>query len=153
MASHLSVRTYIKSKFVLFTAVCTILLLLSSFYGLLSTKILLIQLAAYFYNIGINTVIVVYFGTRSYKAIDISKKAAFNYQGTGAAQWVYSLLIFLVPMVIYLPFKFMIGSTAGVVALGIAGLISFFLQDWWVDVLTREFFKRKYLILEGFRQK
>src|SRR5450631_1976915 len=45
MASHLSVRTYIKSKFVLFTAVCTILLLLTSFYGLLSWKIIFVQLA------------------------------------------------------------------------------------------------------------
>jgi len=154
MASHLSVRTYIKSKFVLFTAVCTILLLLSSFYGLLSWKLIFIQLAAYFYNIGINTVIVVYFATRSYKAIDIGKKAAFNYQGTGAAQWIYSLFIFLIPMAIYLPVKLISGySWGGIVGLGIAGLISFLLQDWWVDWLTREFNKRKYSILEGFRQK
>jgi hypothetical protein len=154
MASHLSIRTYIKSKFVLFTAICTILLLLCSFYGLLSWKLLFIQLAAYFYNIGINTVIVIYFATRSYKAIDIGKKAAFNYQGTGPAQWIYSVLIFLIPVAIYLPIKLISGSSwAGVVGLGIAGLISFFLQDLWVDWLTGEFFKRKYLILEGFRQK
>jgi hypothetical protein len=152
MASHLAVRTYIKSKFVLFTAVCTILLLVTSFYGLLSWKIVFVQLAAYFYNIGVHTVIAVYFATRSYKAIDIGKKAAFNYQGLGASQWIYSLFVFLIPMVIYLPFKLIGGSWAGIAALGVVGLISFFLQDWWVDVLTREFFKRKYLILEGFRK-
>jgi hypothetical protein len=153
MASHLSVRTYIKSKFVLFTAVCTILLLVTSFYGLLSWKIIFIQLAAYFYNIGVHTVIAIYFATRSYKPIDIGKKAAFNYQGLGATQWIYSLFVFLIPMAIYLPFSLTVGPWAGIIALGLVGLISFFLQDWWVEVLTREFFKRKYLILEGFREK
>ena len=39
------------------------------------------------------------------------------------------------------------------VKIRVLGLISLLLQDWWVGVLTREFGKRKYLILEGFREK
>jgi hypothetical protein len=27
------------------------------------------------------------------------------------------------------------------------------LQDWWIDILTKEFMLRKYKILEGFREK
>jgi hypothetical protein len=153
MADRLSVRTYIKSKFALFTAVCSILLILSSFYGLMSWKILVVQVAAYFYNIGIHTVIAVYFATRSYKPIDIGKKAAFNYQGLGASQWIYSLFVFLIPMVIYLPVSLIAGSWWGILVLGLFGLISLLLQDWWVNWLTGEFRKRKYLILEGFREK
>jgi len=33
------------------------------------------------------------------------------------------------------------------------GLISLLLQNWWVDILVREFRKRKYLVLAGFREK
>ncbi len=153
MAANLHVRTYIKSKFVLLTAVSTVLFLLSSFYGLLGWKLILVQLTGYLYNIGINTVIVAYIATRNYRAIDISRGAAFNYQGVGATQWLYSLFVFLVPTVIYLPFGLLIGKWAGMLALGIAGLACFLLQDWWINLLTKEFFKRKYLILQGFREK
>ncbi len=153
MAGRAPVHTYIKSKFVLYTAVCTIALLLCSFYGLLSWKLIFIQLAAYFYNIGLHTVISVYFATRSYKAIDISRKAAFNYQGLGASQWIYALFVFLIPMIIYLPVSLIGGSWAGIFMLGLAGLASFLLRDWWIDVLTKQFLKRKYQILEGFREK
>ena len=153
MSGRLSVRTYIKSKFVLFTSVCSILLILSSFYGLISWKIILIQIAAYFYNIGVHTVIAVFFATRSYKAIDISRKAAFNYQGLGAAQWLYTLFILLIPMAIYLPVAFIAGSWWGILFLGLVGLVSLLLQEWWIDWLTKQFNRNKYLILEGFREK
>jgi hypothetical protein len=153
MASNLSVKMYIKSKFVLFTAFSTIILLLSSLYGLISWKLLVLQLAAYLYNIGILTVITVYFATRSYKAIDIGKAAAFNYQGMSASKFVYSLIVYVVPIIIYIPFGLLINAWAGIIALGILGLISFLLQDWWIDILTKEFFKRKYTILSGFREK
>ncbi len=153
MSANLQVRTYIKSKFLLLTAVSSILFLLSSFYGLLNWKLLLVQLAAYLYNIGVNTVIVAYFGTRNYKAIDIGRGATFNYQGLGAAQWIYSLVVLVIPLVIYLPFSLLIGKWAGILAIGIAGGISLLLQDFWTGLITREFLKRKYLLLQGFREK
>ncbi|MEO5684029.1 MAG: DUF5687 family protein [Chitinophagaceae bacterium] len=153
MAGNLRVKTYIKSKFMLFTAVCTVVLLLTSLYGLMSWKLLVVQLAGYLYNVGIHTVITVYFATRSYKGLDISKGATFNYQGMGAEKWLYTLVVFIIPMLIYWPFAFFINAWAGVIALSILGLISFLLQDWWVELLTKEFFKRKYKILDGFREK
>ena len=153
MASNLSIKTYIKSRFVLFTAVCTILLLLASFYGLMSWKLLLIQLAGYLFNVGIHTVIAVYFATRNYKAIDIGKSSSFSYQGFGAEKLLYTLSIFIVPTIIYWPFAYFINAWAGLIALSVISLASFLLQDWWVDVLTKEFLKRKYKILSGFREK
>ena len=153
MAGNLNIKAYIKSKFLLFTSVCTVVLLITSFYGLIDWRILLIQLAAYFYNVGIHTVLAIYQATYSYKGIDISKKSAFNFQGIGAAQWIYSFIVFLIPVLIYLPFSLFLNPWAGIVALGIIGLVSLLLQDWWVDLLSKEFMKRKYRILEGFREK
>ncbi|MEO5593991.1 MAG: DUF5687 family protein [Chitinophagaceae bacterium] len=153
MAGNMKVKTYIKSKFMLFTAVCTVVLLLTSLYGLMSWKLLIVQLAGYLYNVGIHTVIAVYFATRSYKGMDISKGATFNYQGMGAEKWLYTAVVFSIPMAIYWPFAFFINAWAGIIALGILGLTSFLLQDWWIDILTKEFFKRKYKILNGFREK
>ena len=153
MASHLQVRTYIKSKFLLFTGISTIMFVLISFYGLISWKLLLVQLAGYFFNIGIHTVLAVYFATRSYKALDLSKGNAFNLQGLGAAQWIYSLFIFLIPVILYFPIALLVSPIAGIITLGVTGLVSFLLQDWWTELLTKEFMKRKHVILEGFREK
>lgn len=153
MAGNLRIQTYIKSKFVLFNGVCTLLLLLSSFYGLMNWRLLVLQLAGYFYNVGLHTVIAVYFATRSYKGIDIGKGAAFNYQGMGAEKWLYSLAALLLPAILYLPFALAFNAWAGVAALGVIGLISFLLQDWWIALLTKQFLKRKYKILSGFREK
>jgi hypothetical protein len=116
-------------------------------------KILVVQLAGYLFNIGIHTVMAVYFATRSYKAIDLSKGNAFNLQGLGAAQWIYSLLVFIVPLVLYLPLALLVNPLAGIIALGVCGLTSFLLLEWWIELLTKEFMKRKHLILEGFREK
>ncbi len=153
MAGNLNVKTYIKSKFVLFTAVSTVALLISSLYGLMTWKLLPIQLAAYCYNIGINSVVSVYFATYSYKAIDIGKGAAFNYQGMGAEKWLYSLVIIIVPFIVYVPLYYLANVWVGIAAIAVLGIISFLLQDWWIDILTKEFLKRKYKILTGFREK
>ncbi len=153
MASNLSIKTYIKSRFALFTAVCTILLLLASFYGLMSWKLLLIQLAGYLFNVGIHSVIAVYFATYNYKAIDIGKSSTFNYQGFSAEKLLYSLALLTIPMLLYWPFAYFINAWAGLIAVSVISLTSFLLQDWWIDVLTKEFLKRKYKILGGFREK
>jgi hypothetical protein len=153
MSGNLHIKSYIKSKFLLFTAVSTISFLIVSLYGFFSWKILVVQLAGWLYNIGINAVIAAYFATYSYKGIDITQKASFNFQGLGPAQWIYSFIAFVIPMIVFWIFTLLANNWAGVAAIGILGLISFFVQDWWIEILTKEFLKRKYKILAGFREK
>lgn len=153
MASNINIKTFIKSKFYLLTAFSTVAMLLSLPYGLINWRIIPIQIAAYFFNVGIHTIMCIYFATRSYKGLDLGKAATFNYQGTGAAQWLYSLAIFLIGGIIYLPLGLLVNPWAGIITLGTIGLASFLLQDWWMDILTKEFMLRKYKILEGFREK
>jgi hypothetical protein len=153
MSSNISLPAWIRSKFMLYTAVSTILFILTSFYGLISWKLLVVQLAAWLYNIGVNSVISVYLATYSYKGIDLSKSATFNYQGTGMVQWVYSLLLLLIPYLIFYPLARWVNPWVGFAVVGGLGLISLLLQNWWIDILSREFQRRKYLILAGFREK
>ncbi|MDQ3683254.1 MAG: DUF5687 family protein, partial [Bacteroidota bacterium] len=110
MASNVNIKTYLKSKFILLTGFCTAALMLSLFYGFINWKIIPIQIAAYFFNIGIHSVIAAYIGTYNYKGLDLSKGASFNYQGMGATQWLYALIIMLVGFLVYLPFALLISS-------------------------------------------
>jgi hypothetical protein len=153
MSRNVTIRSYLKSKFILLTAFSTATLILTMFYGLMSWKLIPIHIAAYLFNIGIHTLVAAYIATHNYKGIDLSKGSAFNYQGMGAAQWLYALVIMLIGVVFYLPFALIFNSWIGVAAVAILGLISWLLQDWWIEKLVVQFEKRKYKILEGFRER
>lgn len=152
MAGKVSVTTYIKSKFLLLTAFCTAALLLSLPYGFIDWRIIPIQLAAYFFNIGIHTVLAAYIGTYNFKGLDLSKGSSFNYQGVGAAQWLYALVILLVGLVLYLPFALLINSWAGIIAIGLMGIAGLLLRDWWIQKIAQQFYQRKHKLLAGFRE-
>ena len=153
MSANIPVQSYLRAKLTLFMFVSTAAFILSSFYGFMNWKIIPIQLAAYLYNIGVNSILAAYFATRSYKGIDLSKSATFNYQGTGASQWLYTFAVLLLPLAIYWTLAKLISPWTGITAIGSIGLISLLLQRWWIEFLTREFVKRKHLILQGFREK
>jgi hypothetical protein len=153
MASNISMPAFIRSKFMLYNAVSTTIFIITSLYGLITWKVLVIQTAGFLYNIGVNSVISIYLATFSYKAIDLSRSATFNYQGIGTVQWVYALIIILVPYAIYYPLAKFVSPWAGCAVIGGLGLIGLLMQSYWVEVLTRQFKQRKYLMLAGFREK
>lgn len=153
MTANIGIRVYIKSKFILMIAMSIISLLLSLFYGFISWKIIPIEIAACLFNIGIFTALVGLLASRNYKGLDISESASFNYQGTGVTQWLFSFIIMITGVVIYLPFALIFNSWAGIIAIGISGLISLLLQDWWIEIIVQQIEKNKYKIMSGFREK
>lgn len=153
LANNISIKTYIKSKLMLLTAFSTISFLLSLLYGFMSWKIMPVLVAAWLFNIGIHCILTAFIGTRSYKAMDLSKSSSFNFQATGAAQWLYTLIILLIGTALYLPFALLINSWAGIAAIGILGLICLLMREWWINQIVIQFQKQKYKMLEGFREK
>jgi Family of unknown function (DUF5687) len=148
----INLKDYIKNKFSLITILCSIYFLLASFYILIDWRIIFILAAAYLYCIGVLPVIAIYLGTYNYKSLDISKSSSFNYQGTGAAQWIYSLLFLLIGIIIYVPLHVYYSPWYGVAGVGCMGFINLLLQKWWINILSNKFQKNKYKILEGFRE-
>ncbi|HEX4372034.1 MAG TPA: DUF5687 family protein [Puia sp.] len=153
MTTDISIKEYIKSKIVLMIGISTITFLISLCYGFISWKIIPVEIAAYLFNIGIHTILVCLIATRNYKGLDITKKAAFNYQGVNATQWIYMLAIFLICTILYLPFALLINGWVGILALGILGIVFLLLHNWWLDIIVKQFKKNKYKILSGFREK
>jgi hypothetical protein len=153
MGNNIDIRSYIKGKLMLLIAFSTGSFLLGLLYSFISWKLIPIFIASWLFNIGIHSVLTAFIGTRNYKMLDLSKGASFNYQGTGAAQWLYSLVILVVGAIIYLPFALLINKWSGIAAIGILGFICLMMQDWWLDKLTIQFQKHKYKMLDGFREK
>ena len=151
LVNKTSLKDFIKAKFLLFTIISTAVTILTSFYGLINLKLLFIQLAAYFYNIGIGTVVVLYFATWNSKAIDLNKGATFNYQGVSATQFILTIPYFLIPYIFYLPFSIAGHPYWGVACLGIVGLAGLFTRSYWTKLLLEALKDRRYKIAEGFR--
>lgn len=152
LANKINFKDYIKAKFLLFTIGCTIITVLASFYGFLSPKLLLLHLAAYFYNIGFGTVVVLYLATLNYKRLDITKAASFNYQGTGATQWLLMFPYALTPIIMYVPFGVLNKPYWGLAVVGVFGLAMLLLRGFWVNYIAKRLEKQRYKIAEGFRE-
>lgn len=152
LVNKINFRDFIKAKFLLFTISSTIITILASFYGFMSYKLLLLHAAAYLYNIGFATVIVLYFATMNYKRLDITKSASFNWQGIGATQWILGLPFILIPIFIYMPFGIMNKPYWGLGAIALFGLITLLMRNFWINLLVKKFEKQRYKIAEGFRE-
>lgn len=152
LSNKINIRDFIKAKFLLFTLASTLITILASFYGFLSPKLLLLHAAAYLYNIGFGTVIVLYLATFNYKRIDISKAASFNYQGMGATQWLLMFPYALTPILLYLPFGLLKMPYWGLFAVSIFGIIMLLMRGFWVSFIAKKFEKQRYKIAEGFRE-
>jgi hypothetical protein len=152
LTNKIDFKDFIKAKFLLFTISSTLITILASFYGFMSWKLLLLHLAAYLYNIGFGTVVVLYFATLNYKRLDINKSASFNWQGVGASQMILGLPFILLPIFIYLPFGTLDHPFWGLFAVGAFGLFMLLLRNFWVKVITNKFEKQRYKIAEGFRE-
>lgn len=152
LTNKIDLKNFIKAKFLLFTIASIIITLLASFYGFLSPKLLLLHLAAFLYNIGFGTVIVLYFATLNYKRLEINKSASFNWQGVGATQWILGFPFLLLPILMYLPFGLTDKPYWGLFAVGIFGLVNLLMRGFWVNLITAKFEKQRYKIAEGFRE-
>jgi hypothetical protein len=152
LANKINFKDYIKAKFLLFTIACTMITVLASFYGFLSPKLLLLHLAAYLYNIGFGTVIVLYMGTSNFKRLDINKSASFNYQGTGATQWLLAFPYTLTPILIYLPFGLLGKPFIGLIVVALFGLVMLLMRGFWVNFLTKRLESQRYKMAEGYRE-
>lgn len=151
LANRVNMKTFFKAKLLMLVIGSTLLTLIVSFYGFLSWKIVAMQLAVYLYNIGIGAVIVLFFATLNYKSIDLSKGASMNWQGVGASTMIMALPLVIIPYLIYIPLS-LIHPYWGLAGLAITGILGYILRGFFLNLLVREFNKRKYKIAAGFRE-
>lgn len=120
------------------------------YYGI---EILYINTATMLFNVGVGPLFVLLMSTNNKKRLDLSKGAAFNYQGISATQFLMSFPILLMPLLVYLPFWAFGQSMAGIIAIGIIGIIAFAFNKSLINIAVQRFINRKYIIANGFRQK
>lgn len=151
LTRKVSFKQYFESKYYLFVAATTVAFILSLAYGYFGLKIIFFNLAAFLFNIGVNIFLVMRIALFNPKKIDLSKRAAFNYEGVGAAQFLMAFPVLLLPYVVYAPFLIFGLDNYGLVALSVIGLAGFLLREKWLQYLTNSFLKNRHKIAAGFR--
>jgi len=153
LVSKINVKDFLKAKFLLFTIISTGFFLLTTPYVYFGWHVLLVHFIMYIWNIGVNTTLVLYFANRNYKRIDLSKGAAFNWEGVSGTQWILSIPLLLAPYVIYGPLALFHHADIGIALMGIIGLTFILTRSFWIKKLEADFYTNRYKIAEGFRNK
>lgn len=150
---------YFKAKYNLLVLATIASLIITLPYAYFGTRIVFVNMMAALFNMGVSSVFVIYMSTNNKKRLDLSKGAAFNYQGVSATQFLVSFPVMLMPLIIYLPF-WALGNIfgdhlydIGILSIGLIGLIALALHKPLLKAAVNRFLERRYLIGEGFRKK
>lgn len=153
MAQNIPMRQYLASKMGLITFSVIVLAVLSTPYVYFGWNILLLNIACALYNMGINIPLLMYAGSFNKKRIDLDKSPFMNYQGTGASQWLVGLPLMLIPIFFFWIINKFINYEVGVGFLAVLGIIGLILRPAILNFLVIRYRKRKYIMIEGYKQK
>ena len=151
MTRRSNIRQYFEAKYYMFVVACTIAFVASTGYAYFGVEIILFNLAAYLFNIGIGIPFVMRIAMYSPKKIDLNKGAAFNYEGVGAAQFLIALPVLGLPYVFYGPLAAFGYGNYGLLLVALIGLVGFLLRNKTIEYLTSSFTKNRHKIAAGFR--
>lgn len=152
MSQNIKYEQYLKSKFTLMALSVAILFVLGIPYLFFGWKILLAHFAAAIYNVGVNSHVILYGGSFNRKKIDLNQKAAFNYQGTGAVQWLIGIPLLLLPMGIFAILYFLIGFELSCLILAILGIMGIVFHQKLMKNITSKYMESKYKMINAFDQ-
>jgi len=152
LANNIRFKTYYKAKFMLFLTVTAVSFVLTLPYGYFGMHLVWASFAMMLFNIGVNSFVIMFFGSFNPKRIDLSQSSVMNWQGVGASQFLVSIPIMVLPFVIYTPFALFGTPEMGYIALGVTGAIGLALHNVWLNLLEKWLQIRKYDIAERFRQ-
>jgi len=153
MAQNIPLRQYLASKMVLITFSVGVLTILTTPYVYFGWNILLLNVACALYNVGVNVPILIFAGSFNKKAIDLDKSPFMNYQGTGASQWLVGLPLMILPIFFFWIMNKFVNYEAALGLLAGLGVIGLILRPVFLTFLVQKYRKRKYAMIQGFKQK
>lgn len=153
LTSKTSFYDFFKAKYYLMVIVSVILYFITIPYVYFGVEIFWLNLAALFYNIGVNSLILLYTASYNKKRMDLSKGAMMNYQGVGINNFLMVLPLLIIPMLIYAPIKAIFGYEIAVITLSGIGVVGLIFHTYFIKLSVKHFEKKRYTIAEGYRQK
>ncbi|MDO5969464.1 DUF5687 family protein [Flavivirga aquimarina] len=152
MSQNIKYEQYLKSKFTLMALSVVIMFVLGVPYIYFGWKVLLAHFVSAIYNIGVNSHIILYGGSFNRKKINLDQKAAFNYQGTGAVQWLIGIPLLLVPMGLFALLYYLLNFEIACLIIAVLGITGIVLHQKLMKIITKKYLESKYKMIDAFDQ-
>lgn len=152
MSQNIKYEKYLKSKFTLMAASIIIMFLLSIPYVYFGWKILIAHFAAAIYNMGVNTHVILFAGSFNRKKINLDERAAFNWQGTGAVQWLVGIPLMLLPMLLFGILFWIFNFEVGVIVIAALGVLGIVFHQKIMKIINKKYSDSKYKMIDAFSQ-
>ena len=153
MSQSFKYRKFLESKWVLMVAMTTILYFLSFPYLYFGTDIFLMITAGAVFNIGFNSLFLLYSGSFNRKKIDLTKSGFGNTQGTSATQFLIIVPLMLLPMLLFWVFNKFVGHNTGFIVVATIGIISLLLKNYALNFIEKKYIKDKYAMINAFGEE
>ena len=153
MSQNIKYRLFLESKWYLMVVMTFVLYILSIPYIYFGVDKFLMITAGAIYNIGFNSILLLYAGSFNRKRIDLDKSAFANYQGTSATQFVVIIPILALPMLLFWIFKTTVSFNAGILSIALVGLLTLVFKKYLMNFIERKYIKDKYAAIHAFDQK
>ncbi len=153
MTQNIKYRLFLDSKWYLMVVMTGVLYLLSIPYLYFGVDKFLMITAGAIYNIGFNSLFLLYAGSYNRKRIDLDKSAFANYQGTSATQFIVIIPILGLPMLLFWVFKMFLGFNAGILAIAAIGVLTILFKKQLMNIIEQRYLKTKYDAINAFEQK
>ncbi|KGL62568.1 DUF5687 family protein [Polaribacter sp. Hel1_85] len=150
MSQSFRYRKFLESKWFLMVAMTVILYFLSIPYIYFGWDIFLMITAGAIFNIGFNSLFLLYAGSFNRKRIDLTKGGFSNMQGTSATQFLIVLPIMGIPMLLFWGFKALISFNAGIIAIAVVGILGLVLKNYIMNFIEKKYIKDKYAMINAF---
>jgi hypothetical protein len=153
LANNIDFEKYFRAKYMILLGMAVFSYVVTLPYAFYGWEILYINTMCFLMNIGVNAYIILLFCTNNKKRLDLSRGAAFNYQGVGASQFLIMLPLLLMPVILYGLFSIFLDRISAASLLGLMGIIGILFHKILMQKVIDRFLRRKYIIAEGFREK
>src|SRR5665811_47488 len=147
------IEALIRGKYLLFMAISCLCFVLSVPYVYFGWDFLLIHLATFLFNMGVTVHLVILLALWKPKPMDLKKGGIFNFEGTGITQFLMIIPLMVVPYAIFLPVALWINDYAGLIALGVAGMVGIFAFPKLSQLSINRVINSRYEISSAFRQE
>ena len=81
------------------------------------------------------------------------EKVAFNFQGTGAVQWLIGIPLMILPMVIFGLINWLIGFETATATIAVMGFVGIALHKKLMAAITKKYITNKYVMIHAFNQE
>jgi len=152
MTRNIPIKTYMEANYYLLVAFSVICFILTTPYFLFGRTIILMHIAAFIFNIGINVFLLLFFSTYNTKRIDLSRSSAMNYQGTTYKNFLVMIPLLLLPILIMNILSGLFSVTIALGVLSLLGIAGVLFRKKLIELCVNQFNQRKYKIAKGFRE-